>query len=151
MIIKATLEKPYTQREKTDFIVEQNHQNGYEIRETEEALEAWGYTEEEIAEQAKQSKISQLRKELEEIDMQTIRPLRAIQSGNYSTEDTDKLAELETQAEEKRQQIRDLQEQKVEENEEESVEENVEEDLEESAAQNEEQLSENPAEETQGE
>lgn len=54
MEIKATLNKPYTEEERADFIVEQNHNNGYEIRETETALEAWGYTEEEKAEQERE-------------------------------------------------------------------------------------------------
>jgi ribulose bisphosphate carboxylase small subunit len=53
MEIKATLNKPYTDSGKMDFIITQNHQNGYEIRETETALEAWGYTEEEKQEQEK--------------------------------------------------------------------------------------------------
>lgn len=47
MEIKAELIKPYAENERINFIVEQNHKNGYEIRETETALEAWGYTEEE--------------------------------------------------------------------------------------------------------
>jgi len=51
MEIKAELLKPYTEDEKLDFIVEQNYNNGYEIRETELALQAWGYTEEEEQEQ----------------------------------------------------------------------------------------------------
>ena len=51
MEIKAILEKPYTEKDRLDFIVEQNHNNGYEIRETENALEAWGYTEVEKAQQ----------------------------------------------------------------------------------------------------
>ena len=51
MEIKAELIKPYTEQERMDFIVEQNHRNSYEIKETETALEAWGYTEEEIQEQ----------------------------------------------------------------------------------------------------
>ena len=51
MEIKATLNKPYTEEQRNDFIVTQNHQNGYEIRETEEAIEAWGYTQEEKQEQ----------------------------------------------------------------------------------------------------
>ena len=49
MEIKATLNKPYTEEERMAFIVEQNHILGYEIRETELALEAWGITEEEKA------------------------------------------------------------------------------------------------------
>ena len=51
MEIKATLNKPYTDTQRADFIVENNHQYGYEIRETETALEAWGLTAEEQAEQ----------------------------------------------------------------------------------------------------
>lgn len=51
MEIKAYLEKPYSEQERLDFIVENNHNKGYEIRETEEELQAWGYTAEEIAEQ----------------------------------------------------------------------------------------------------
>ena len=51
MEIKAQLNKPYTDRQRLDFIVTQNHNNGYEIRETEFALEAWGYTQEEEDEQ----------------------------------------------------------------------------------------------------
>lgn len=51
MEIKATLDKPYTERQRVDFIVEQNHRFGYEVRETALALEAWGYTEEEKAQQ----------------------------------------------------------------------------------------------------
>lgn len=49
MEIKAILEKPYTENEKLNFIVEYSHNLGYEIRETEEAIQAWGYTEEELA------------------------------------------------------------------------------------------------------
>ena len=51
MEIKASLGKPYTESERLDFIVEYNHNLCYEIRETEIALEAWGYTEEELIEQ----------------------------------------------------------------------------------------------------
>ena len=49
MEIKSELKQPYTEDERMAFVVEQNHNNGYEIRETETALEAWGYTEEEKA------------------------------------------------------------------------------------------------------
>ena len=54
MEIKATLNKPYTEEQRNNFIVKQNHQQGYEIRETDIALEAWGLTEEEKQEQARQ-------------------------------------------------------------------------------------------------
>ena len=54
MEIKAELKQPYTENERINFIVEQNHKNNYEIRETETALEAWGYTEEEKQEQERE-------------------------------------------------------------------------------------------------
>lgn len=55
MEIKAELLKPYTETQMIDFIVEQNHNNGYEVKETETALEAWGYTDEEIAKKDRES------------------------------------------------------------------------------------------------
>ena len=54
MEIKAQLNKPYTEEQKTNFIVNNNHRHGYEIRVTSEALEAWGYTEEEKQQQERQ-------------------------------------------------------------------------------------------------
>lgn len=54
MEIKATLQKPYDEEQRCNFIVEYNHQQGYEIRETENELQAWGYTEEEKQEQEKE-------------------------------------------------------------------------------------------------
>ena len=56
MEIKAELIKPYTEEEKIEFIVEQNHNNSYAIKETETALEAWGYTEEEVLKNLKIAK-----------------------------------------------------------------------------------------------
>lgn len=38
MEIKATLLKPYTNKQRIDFIVEYNHNKGYEIKEADEAL-----------------------------------------------------------------------------------------------------------------
>ena len=38
MEIKAELKKPYTDKQRADFIVENNHKLGYEIQETEDAL-----------------------------------------------------------------------------------------------------------------
>lgn len=54
MEIKAELKQPYTDKQRMDFIVEQNHKLGYEIKETEAALEAWGYTEQEKQEQERE-------------------------------------------------------------------------------------------------
>lgn len=47
MEIKAELKQPYTEKQRIDFIVEQNHRNGYIIEEQETKLVALGYTEQE--------------------------------------------------------------------------------------------------------
>lgn len=108
MEIKAKLNKPYTDTQRLEFIVAQNHQNGYEIKETKVALEAWGLTEEEQAEQQKQAHKAELIKQLDEIDLKTIRSMRAIQAGTGTEADEEKLAELESQAAQIRQELKDL-------------------------------------------
>ena len=42
-----------TEEQRMDFIVQYNHNMGYKIEETENSLEAWGYTEEEKQQQRK--------------------------------------------------------------------------------------------------
>ncbi len=59
MEIKAELQKPYTDKQRMDFIVLNNHQQGYEIRETDETLQAWGDTQEELLQQAKEVKFNE--------------------------------------------------------------------------------------------
>ena len=59
MILITKLDKPYTKWERATFIAKQNSALGYEIRETETALEAWGFTEEEL-EQRRQEEINNL-------------------------------------------------------------------------------------------
>lgn len=54
MEIKATLNKPYTEEQRENFILTQNHIYEYETKETEEALEAWGYTSAEQAEKERE-------------------------------------------------------------------------------------------------
>lgn len=54
MEIKAELLKPYTEQEKINFIVEQNHRLGYTIEEQEDKLVALGYTEQEKLKQEKE-------------------------------------------------------------------------------------------------
>ena len=51
MEIKAILQKPYTENERMDFIIQYNHNQGYVIEETETELQALGYTEVEINQQ----------------------------------------------------------------------------------------------------
>lgn len=108
MEIKATLNKPYTNAQRIDFVVKQNHRQGYEIKETNTALEAWGHTEEEKAEQQKQAHKAELVKQLDEIDLKTIRSMRAIQAGTGTEQDKEKLAEFENQAAQIRQELKEL-------------------------------------------
>ena len=54
MEIKATLQKPYTEAQKMNFVVNYNHRLGYKIEETETELQALGYTEEELDLQEKE-------------------------------------------------------------------------------------------------
>lgn len=48
MEIKAELRKPYTEKQRLDFIANQNYINGYLIKETSDSLQALGYTETEL-------------------------------------------------------------------------------------------------------
>lgn len=59
MEIKAVLNKPYTKDDRMNFIITQNHEKGYEIRETSVALEAWGLTDIEILDLKKQEKYNE--------------------------------------------------------------------------------------------
>lgn len=73
MEIKAALNKPYTEKQKLDFIVEQNHKNGYIVQENELALEAWGETEEEQAQKVKEERIAKLKRLLTDTDYKAIK------------------------------------------------------------------------------
>jgi hypothetical protein len=59
MEIKAQLLKPYTEAQKIEFIVENNHKQGLTIEETETSLVAMGKTEEE-KEQEEKERIAKL-------------------------------------------------------------------------------------------
>ena len=48
MEIKATLNKPYTEEERINFIVEQNHKLSYTIEEQADKIVALGKTQEEV-------------------------------------------------------------------------------------------------------
>ena len=60
MEIKAKLLKPITGAQRLDFVVKYNHNLSYKIEETEEELQAWGYTEAELAQQERE-RIAQLK------------------------------------------------------------------------------------------
>ena len=61
-------------------------------------------------EDLKKAQIASLQAQLNVLDLKAIRALRAIGAGEGTSQDTEKLSELEAQAEEIRQQIRDLEE-----------------------------------------
>ena len=108
MELKATLNKPFTKEQRIDFIIEQNRKKGYSIRKTRFALEAWGMDAQEQEKAAKKAKIAQLKARLNDIDLKTIRPLRAKEAGVATQDDLDKLEEMEVQAEQIRLQIKEL-------------------------------------------
>ena len=66
MEIKATLQKPYTENERMEFIIQYNHNLGYTIEETETELQALGYTQEEIDAQEREriAKLSLTKREV---------------------------------------------------------------------------------------
>ena len=72
MEIKATLNKPYTDKERMDFIVTQNHKLGFEIKETETALEAWGYTEQEKQEQEQECRNQEIDNKIKELQIMAL-------------------------------------------------------------------------------
>ena len=73
MEIKAVLNKPYTEKQKIDFIVEQNHNNGYIIEEAGNSLNALGYTQEELDEQEQKRNNADIKNQLEILDKKRIR------------------------------------------------------------------------------
>lgn len=54
MEIKAELKRPYSENQKMDFIVKYNHKKGYTINETDNTLQALGYTDGELAEKERE-------------------------------------------------------------------------------------------------
>ncbi len=77
MEIKAKIKIPYTEKERADFIVKNNHRLNYDIKETKKELQAWGMTQEEQEqfeeEQRKQKRIAELEKYLTMTDWYAIR------------------------------------------------------------------------------
>lgn len=77
-----------------------------------------GYAPEEPEAEKKAKRKAELIAELAQIDLESIRPTRAIQNGTATEFDTQKLAELEERAEQIRQEIRNLSEVKLDKEEE---------------------------------
>lgn len=73
---------------------------------------AWylvGYVPQEPEEHAKQKRIEELKQQLKELDTKSARSIRAILAETATEDDRDFLANLESQAEELRRQIKELQ------------------------------------------
>lgn len=111
------LEKPYTNKEYANFIVEHNRINQRYIEETPTALYALEPNEmlgkdgvpvinpnyeEELAAQEVERRTHQIKSALYELDLQAIRPLRAILAGTQTEDDLEKIKEIETKAKELR-------------------------------------------------
>lgn len=75
MEIKETLNKPYTEQKRIQFIIRNNHRLGYEIRETQTELQAWGLTQEEIIEQQKQIKIAEINQKITELEQESVKEI----------------------------------------------------------------------------
>lgn len=73
MDIKAQLNKPFTEDQKMDFIVQYNHNLGYKIEETSSAILAFGNTREETEIFEKNQQKQNLLNQIEEIDKKRIR------------------------------------------------------------------------------
>lgn len=60
MIVVAELKKPCTDKARADFIVENNHQKGYQIKETKTKIQALDFDDTEKFEKAKADKLAEL-------------------------------------------------------------------------------------------
>ena len=60
MIVVAELKKPCTDKARADFIVENNHNKGYQIKETKTKIQALDYDDTEKFENAKTAKLAEL-------------------------------------------------------------------------------------------
>lgn len=117
------LEKPYTELQYADFVVEHNHNNGRKIAETENEVYALELNEiigedgvplinpsyeTEQAQRDAEYRIEEIKTALYELDLEAIRPLRAILAGTQTDEDLEKIKEIETKAKELRIKIQPL-------------------------------------------
>lgn len=60
MIVVAEIKKPCSDKERADFIVENNHNKGYQIKETKTKIQALDYDDSEKFENAKNAKLAEL-------------------------------------------------------------------------------------------
>lgn len=110
------LEKPYTDKQRMDFIVEYNHNQGLKIEEVNNAFYALEANEIIVdgipqidpeyearkLQEEQEAKSIETKQDLATLDQQSIRSIRAILSGEGTEEDTKFLSQLELQAKELR-------------------------------------------------
>ena len=99
MQLIARLQNPFTKEERLRFKLK--YQINHKLKDTDEALEAYGYTEEERQEQEKQQLILELKQQLNNLDLKSIRALRS--------NDTEYIELHEQQAVELRNRLKELQ------------------------------------------
>ena len=85
MELKAELKQPYTDKERMDFIIEQNHKNNYEIKETETAIEAWGYTEEEIKQELIEKRNLEIKQKISDLEKMALSEVLEGNKDNVNT------------------------------------------------------------------
>lgn len=72
MIVVAELKKPCSDKARADFIVENNHHKGYQIKETETKIQALDYDDSEKFENAKNEKLTELTSITSKFDNQLV-------------------------------------------------------------------------------
>ena len=110
MELKVKLNKPYTNDQKDEFIMNyaQNcygrHKYDMTIKYVEDGIEAWGPTAQEQLDieiaRAKEQKKQEILQKLDSLDLKSIRAIRA--------NDTEYIAQYEAEAQELREQLREL-------------------------------------------
>ena len=89
-------------------IIDENGIYNYKLVDRKSVLRSDEDKAAEIAKIQNQQKISKLKQQLSELDLQAVRPLRAIAAGTATDEDKSRLAEIESKAEALRAEIAEL-------------------------------------------
>ena len=89
-------------------IIDENGIYNYKLVDRKSVLRSDEDKAAEIAKIQNQQKIAELKQQLAELDLQAVRPLRAIAAGTATDEDKSRLSEIESQAETLRSEIANL-------------------------------------------
>lgn len=94
MIVVAELKKPCSDKARADFIVENNHHKGYQIKETETKIQALDYDDSEKFENAKNAKLADLTAITSKFDNQLVNTDMIIKSSLGFTINADLRSQL---------------------------------------------------------